>query len=80
MAVIEGVCLLRVDFICLQVQAHQVTQFNVTNWSPDGTCSNLKVLTDVIDEVGQSSKENWKQPNTGSLQVMVPFVLVYQCH
>ena len=34
----------------LQTQkAHKVTQFHITCWRPDGHCSNLKSVTDVIE-------------------------------
>ena len=39
-----------------------MTQFHVTNWSPDGTCSNLKVLTDVIDEVAKVQRRTGNHP------------------
>ena len=32
-------------------KAHQVTQFHITYWRPDGHCSNLKSITDVIEEM-----------------------------
>ena len=32
-------------------EAHQVTQFHIVNWDPDGRCSNLRTITDVIQEV-----------------------------
>ena len=32
-------------------EAHQVTQFHIMNWEPDGRCSNPKTITDVIEEV-----------------------------
>ena len=44
------------------VQAFQVTQFHVTNWSPDGTCSNLNVLTDVIEEVAKVQRRTGNNP------------------
>ena len=32
-------------------KAHKVTQFHITCWRPDGHCSNLKSVTDVIEEM-----------------------------
>ena len=43
-------------------QSHQVTQFHVTNWSPGGTCSNLKVITDVIEEVAKVQRRTGNNP------------------
>ena len=42
--------------------SYQVTQFHVTNWSPDGTCSNLKVITDVIEEVAKVQRRTGNNP------------------
>ena len=39
-----------------------MTQFHVTNWSPDGTCSNLKVITDVIEEVAKIQRKTGNNP------------------
>ena len=39
-----------------------MTQFHVTNWSSDGTCSNLKVLTDVIEEVAKVQRRTGNNP------------------
>ena len=44
------------------LQVHRVTQFHVTNWSSDGTCSNLKVLTDVIEEVAKVQRRTGNYP------------------
>ena len=30
-----------------------MSQFHITNWAPDGSCSNLKTVTDVIEEVAK---------------------------
>ena len=32
-------------------EVHHVSQFHITNWAPDGSISNIKTVTDVIDEV-----------------------------
>ena len=32
-------------------EVHHVSQFHITNWAPDGSSSNIKTVTDVIDEV-----------------------------
>ena len=43
-------------------KSHNVTQFHVTNWSPDGTYSNLKVVTDVIEEVAKVQRRTGNNP------------------
>ena len=58
-----GFTIVIIMFVHIQlVQSHQVTQFHVTNWSPDGTCSNLKVLTDVIEEVAKVQRKTGNNP------------------
>ena len=42
--------------------AHEVTQFHITNWAPDGSCSNLKTVTDVIEEVSKVQRRTGNQP------------------
>ena len=32
-------------------EVQQVSQFHITNWAPDGRSSNIKTVTDVIEEV-----------------------------
>ena len=32
-------------------KAHQVTQFQITNWRSDGRCENFKTVTDINEEV-----------------------------
>ena len=58
---ISELCVTNID-IHQTHQSHQVTQFHVTNWSPDGTCSNLKVLTDVIEEVAKVQRRTGNNP------------------
>eukprot|EP00731_Ephydatia_muelleri_P019055 Em0011g1095a len=43
-------------------QIHQVTQFHITNWSPDGVCTNLATITDVIEEVDKVQRRTGNQP------------------
>ena len=38
--------------LCVQSrETLNVSQFHITNWAPDGSCSNIKTVTDVIDEI-----------------------------
>ena len=39
-----------------------MTLFHITNWGPDGSCSNLKTVTDVIEEVGKVQRRTGNQP------------------
>ena len=41
---------------------HQVTQFHITNWTPDGVCANLATITDVIEEVDKVQKRTGNHP------------------
>eukprot|EP00731_Ephydatia_muelleri_P018888 Em0011g928a len=43
-------------------QIQQVTQFHITNWSPDGVCTNLATITDVIQEVDKVQRRTGNQP------------------
>ncbi|KAL5486451.1 hypothetical protein EMCRGX_G018928 [Ephydatia muelleri] len=43
-------------------QIQQVTQFHITNWSPDGVCTNLATITDVIEEVDKVQRRTGNQP------------------
>ncbi|CAI8025865.1 Receptor-type tyrosine-protein phosphatase alpha [Geodia barretti] len=43
-------------------KSHQVTQFHITNWAPDGNCSNIKTVTDVIEEVGKVQRRTGNHP------------------
>eukprot|EP00731_Ephydatia_muelleri_P019048 Em0011g1088a len=43
-------------------QIQQVTQFHITNWSPDGVCTNLATITDVIEEVDKAQRRTGNQP------------------
>ena len=69
-------------------EAHQVTQFHIMNWEPDGRCSNPKTITDVIEEVIMV------QMRTGNHPIVVhcrwcsirflhihthPFLICYNC-
>ena len=53
-------------YILLQSRkAHQVTQFHILNWDPDGRCSNLRTITDVIKEATKV------QMRTGNYPIVV---------
>jgi len=46
----------------LQSSNHHVSQFHITNWAPDGSCSNLKTVIDVIEEVSKVQRRTGNQP------------------
>ena len=51
--------------MCILLQsgkAHQVTQFHIMNWNPDGRCSNLKTITGVIEEVTKVQRRTSTHP------------------
>ena len=39
-----------------------MTQFHITNWAPDGNCSNIKTVTDAIEEVGKVQRRTGNHP------------------
>ena len=43
-------------------KAHQVSQFHIVNWNADGRCSNLKTMTDVIEEVTKVQMRTGNNP------------------
>ena len=43
-------------------KSHQVSQFHITNWAPDGSCSKINTMTDVIDEVGKVQRKTGNHP------------------
>ena len=68
---------MEVGFVCLSVRVTKVTllavcpqsgqssrvkQFHITNWSPDGSCSNLRTVTDVIEEVTKIQMRTENKP------------------
>ena len=45
-------CCTHIHTLCVQSrETLNVSQFHITNWAPDGSCSNIKTVTDVIDEI-----------------------------
>ncbi len=51
------------SLMLLQSQkTHQVTQFQITCWRPDGCCSNLKSVTDVIEEMTKVQMRSGNKP------------------
>ena len=42
--------------------SHDVSQFHITDWAPDGSSSNLKAVTDVIEEVARIQGKAGNQP------------------
>ena len=43
-------------------KSQQVSQFHITNWAPDGSCGNLKTVTDVIAEVWKVQRKTGNHP------------------
>jgi protein tyrosine phosphatase len=43
-------------------KSHQVSHFHITNWAPDGSCNNIKTVTDVIEEVGKVQRRTGNHP------------------
>ena len=43
-------------------KAHQVSQFHIVNWNTDGSCANLKTITDVIEEVTKVQMRSGNNP------------------
>ena len=39
-----------------------MTQFHITCWAPDGRCSNLKAVVDVIEEVAKVQRRTGSKP------------------
>ena len=56
-------------------QIQQVTLFHITNWSPDGVCTNLATITDVIEEVGKVQKRTGNQPIVVHCRYLLPLCL-----
>ena len=51
------------NFFSLQSgKAHQVSQFHIVNWNTDGSCANLKTITDVIEEVTKVQMRSGNNP------------------
>ena len=42
--------------------SQEVSQFHITNWAPDGSCSSLKTVIDVIEEVSKVQRRTGNQP------------------
>ena len=45
-----------------QKPLQQVTHFHITNWDIDGQCSNLKSITDVIENVSIAQRRTGNNP------------------
>ena len=56
-------------------QIQQVTQFHITNWSPDGVCTNLATITDVIEEVDKVQRRTGNQPIVVHCRYLLPLCL-----
>ena len=44
------------------MQAHQIIQYHITGWSVDGHCSNLKSITDVIEDLTKVQMRTSNKP------------------
>ena len=67
-AVMISLCVLVIIYIATLSQlgkAHQVIQLHMTNWAPDGRCSNL---TSIVDAIGEMSKI---QRRTGNHPILI---------
>jgi len=42
--------------------ARKVSQFHITNWASDGSCSNLSTVTEVIEKVTGVQRKTGNQP------------------
>ena len=42
--------------------SQEVSQFHITNWAPDGSCSSLKTVIDVIEEMSKVQRRTGNQP------------------
>ena len=59
--------------LCVQSrETLNVSQFHIANWAPDGSCSNIKTVTDVIDEIIKVQIRTGNKPIT----VHCRFILV----
>ena len=49
-------------FLLLQSNnAHPVSQFHITKWASDGSCSNMRTVTDVTEEVSKVQRRTGNQ-------------------
>ena len=78
-----GICGGRIMYILLMIcdwsvqntqstQIQQVTQFHITNWTPDGMCTNLATITDVIEEVDKVQRRTGNQPIVVHCRYLLP--------
>ena len=44
------------------LKAHQVMQFHITCWQPDGQCSSLRSVVDTIEEVVKVQRKTGNKP------------------
>ena len=55
------------DYKCTHIlsqtmQVHQIFQYHITGWSVDGHCSNLKSITDVIEDLTKVQMRTSNKP------------------
>ena len=61
-------CCTHIHTLCVQSrETLNVSQFHITNWAPGGSCSNIKTVTEVIDEIIKELATKTLQFTAGSL-------------
>ena len=81
----RAVCMCVCAYVCIKgctpllstkhlqsTQIHQVTQFHITNWTPDGVCANLATITDVIEEVDKVQRWTGNHPIVVHCRYLLP--------
>ena len=57
-------CCTHIHTLCVQSrETLNVSQFHITNWAPDGSCSIIKTVADVIDELSKFRLELATNPS-----------------
>ena len=49
-----------------------MTQFHITNWSPDGVCANLATITEVIEELDKVQRRTGNHPIVVHCRCLLP--------
>ena len=59
--------------VCAQsTETQEVTQFHITNWSPDGVCANLATITEVIKELDKVQRRTGNHPIVVHCRCLLP--------
>ena len=59
-----------------------MTQFHITNWTPDGVCANLATITEVIEELDKVQRRTGNHPIVvhcrycQQIQNLIPSVMI----